>query len=90
MVTSILQVRKVKLQEIMKLDLGHSGITGRARPQTQVWSVSLIPNLVHVGKKNQVVSSALGLMLDHISLSTSSVHGAYDIIIVVVQSPSHV
>ena len=50
MVTSILQVRKVKLREIMKLDLGHSAITGRARLQTQVWSVSLIPNLVHVGK----------------------------------------
>ena len=33
----------------MKLDLGHSAITGRARLQTQVWSVSLIPNLVHVG-----------------------------------------
>lgn len=74
----------------MQLDLGHSGITGRPRLQTQVWSVSLIPNLVHVGKKNQVVSSALGLMLDHISLSTSSVRGAYDIIIVVDQSPSHV
>lgn len=73
----------------MQLDLGHSGITGRPRLQTQVWSVS-DPKSGACWKENQVVSSALGLMLDHISLSTSSVRGAYDIIIVVDQSPSHV